>query len=65
MVKIYVKKVGDVTSAPIIFASDNETVDVYNLYGVCVKKGANASAPLQNLPAGLYIINNKKVFKNN
>ena len=65
MVNIYVKKVGGETSAPIIFAGDNETVDVYNLYGVCVKKGAEASAPLQNLPAGMYIINNRKVFKRN
>ena len=65
MVNIYVKKVGGVTSAPIIFAGDNGTVDVYNLYGVCVKKGAEASAPLQNLPAGMYIVNGKKVFKRN
>ena len=64
-VKIYVKKVGGVTSVPIIFAGDNGTVDVYNLYGVCVKKGADASDPLQNLPAGMYIVNGKKVFKRN
>ena len=39
------------------------TADVYTVEGVCVRKGADAAAPLEGLPAGLYIVNGKKLLK--
>lgn len=42
--------------------ADPETVNVYNLQGVCVKEGVKASEAASLLPAGLYIIGNKKVI---
>lgn len=36
--------------------------DIYNLQGVLLKKGA-ASVDTENLPAGIYVINGKKVVK--
>lgn len=36
--------------------------DIYNLQGVLLKKGA-ASVDAENLPAGIYVINGKKVVK--
>lgn len=41
----------------------NDRVDVFNLQGVKVRSGVAASEALTDLPAGLYIVGNKKVFK--
>ena len=45
----------------IVYSSDPEIADVYNIYGICVKHNANKS-DINNLPAGLYIVGGKKVF---
>lgn len=39
------------------------TVNVYNLQGIMVKHGANAADATAGLPAGLYIVNGKKIVK--
>ncbi|MDE5660540.1 MAG: T9SS type A sorting domain-containing protein [Muribaculaceae bacterium] len=39
------------------------TVNVYNLQGMMVKSGVSADSALEGLPAGLYIVNNKKIVK--
>lgn len=41
----------------------NDRVDVFNLQGVKVRSSVAASEALTDLPAGLYIVGNKKVFK--
>lgn len=43
-------------------ATDNATIDVYTVTGLCILKNAEPSA-FNNLPAGLYIVNGKKVIK--
>lgn len=43
-------------------STDNGPVTVYNIQGVCILKDATREA-LNNLPAGLYIINGRKVLK--
>lgn len=37
--------------------------DIYNIHGVCIKRGAT-NDDIESLPAGIYIINGKKVLKN-
>ncbi len=37
--------------------------DVWTPAGVCVRRGADAAAPLSGLPAGVYIVNGKKILK--
>lgn len=39
------------------------TVNVYNLQGMTVKTGVAFSEALDNLPAGIYIVNGKKIVK--
>lgn len=41
--------------------AEPETITVYNLQGICVLRNAERSE-LNNLPAGLYIVNGKKVL---
>ena len=42
---------------------DNQSVvDVYNLQGVCVRKGVQRGEATQGLPQGIYIINGEKVL---
>lgn len=43
-------------------ANRSGTADIYNLEGVCVLRNATA-AEMAGLPAGLYIVNGKKVLK--
>ncbi|MBD5220857.1 MAG: hypothetical protein HDS70_00595 [Bacteroidales bacterium] len=43
-----------------IFGAENEALTVYNLQGICLMRNADASR-LATLPAGLYIINGRKV----
>ncbi|MCM1036086.1 MAG: glycoside hydrolase family 26 protein [Bacteroides sp.] len=51
------------TDAAEIIAPDAlpATVDVYNLQGVCVRRGAPADAPALGLPAGVYIAGGRKI----
>lgn len=42
--------------------AENGIVNVYNLQGICVKKGVKTAEAIENLPAGLYIVNGKKVL---
>lgn len=61
-VKLWFQKAGDTAVENI--ASDvveSDTVTVYNLQGIRVLKGAEKAA-VNNLPAGLYIVNGKKVI---
>lgn len=41
---------------------DSSAVDVFNLQGVAVRKGVDTSSALTGLPAGIYIINGKKII---
>lgn len=41
-----------------------EKADIYKLDGVCIKKQANVTESLEELPAGIYIINGQKVIIN-
>lgn len=43
-------------------APETETVDVYNLQGVMVRRGVSSAEATRNLPAGLYIVGNRKVL---
>lgn len=55
----------DPTKSGIESAVVDETeaeVDVYNLQGVCVRKGVQRSEATQDLPQGIYIINGEKVI---
>ena len=40
-----------------------QTVDVYNLQGICVKANTNLNTALDGMPKGIYIINGKKFVK--
>lgn len=44
-------------------AENNDCVNVFNLQGICVKNGVKADEALQDLPAGIYIVNGKKIIK--
>ena len=44
-------------------ATDSSLVDVYTTAGVKVKHQVEMGKALNDLPAGLYIINNKKIVK--
>ncbi|MDE6270658.1 MAG: T9SS type A sorting domain-containing protein, partial [Muribaculaceae bacterium] len=43
------------------FVEQNRQVYVYNLQGVRIRTAASESEAIANLPAGLYIVNGKKV----
>lgn len=45
-----------------INGTDNQTVNVFNLQGICVKSNVNATDAILNLPAGLYIVGSRKVL---
>ena len=55
-----VRKKNGVTNAN---ALDSTLVDVYTTAGVKVKHQVEMGKALNDLPAGLYIINNKKIVK--
>lgn len=62
----YIQKVAvtDPTNAtPSIIDGENATASVYSISGVCLRSGVNVENALQDLPAGLYIVNGKKVLK--
>ena len=42
---------------------DNAAMTVYNLQGIAVKTSVEASEALSDLPAGIYIVNGRKVLK--
>lgn len=44
-------------------AADSTLVDVYTATGVKVKHQVEKGKALNDLPTGLYIINNKKIVK--
>lgn len=54
-------KVYNETAVEDVEASADEYCTVYNLQGICVASGI-APAEVNNLPAGLYIVNGKKVM---
>ncbi len=45
-----------------ISADDSVLADVYNLQGVAVRKGVALSEATEGLPAGIYIVNGKKIL---
>ena len=47
----------------IVTDEKSNIVDVYNLQGVRVRSGVEKSSALQDLPAGIYIVGDKKVVK--
>lgn len=51
------------TVAPVATAPGETRVDVYTLNGVRVKSGVKASAALEGLRKGIYLVNGKKVIK--
>ncbi len=59
-VNIYVKKPSGNSNTGINFATTEMLVDVYTLYGVCVKRKVQPSQSLEGLPAGVYIVEGKK-----
>lgn len=48
----------------ISLSDETKLVDVYDLQGICIKKKVAQSEALIDLPAGIYIIEDKKVIKN-
>lgn len=53
---------GDETTAIDVIGLDNaENVDVYTLSGLKLRTGVNSNAALRGLPAGIYVVNGKKV----
>ena len=46
-----------------IGGSATAVVAVYSIDGLCVRRAADAMSPLEGLPAGLYIVNGKKILK--
>ena len=50
-----IKGINDIEKGP-------QTLKVYNLNGQCIKIGSSMETLKQELPAGLYIINNKKII---
>ena len=49
------------TAVESISSTDNGLVNVYNLQGVAVRKNIQASEATLDLPAGIYIVNGKKI----
>lgn len=41
--------------------ADNRPVNVYNAQGVCIRTNADPRTAVKNLPAGIYIVGNRKV----
>lgn len=55
---------GQATFIGVVDSSDaNALVNVYNIQGMLVKKGVVNAEALEGLPAGLYIVNGKKIVK--
>ena len=44
-------------------ARPESSVDVINMQGQVVRRGVSSAAALENLPAGLYIVDGKKICK--
>lgn len=56
---------GNISSAqPDAFIDTTSTVNVYNLQGILLKHNVDNADALEGLPAGLYIVNGKKILKN-
>lgn len=60
-IKLYAKSPVSSTSIGEVAAEENSSVDVYTLYGVCIKENVPRSGALQGLPRGVYIVGGKKV----
>lgn len=54
---------GSQTGVAVIEGSATAVADVYSIDGLCVRRAADAMSPLEGLPAGLYIVNGKKILK--
>lgn len=52
---------GATTDIDGIVADEAETVTVYNMQGIVVRRGVEASSATAGLPTGLYIVGNKKI----
>ena len=52
----------DATAVEAISSDDGMLVNVYNLQGVAVRSGVPSSEATVGLPAGLYIVNGKKIL---
>jgi hypothetical protein len=52
----------DTTGITEMTATRNNKVNVYTLAGQLLQKGVNRSEAVKNLPAGIYVIGNKKVI---
>lgn len=63
LVNIYAKSSAVDTSVEIIESDIYRLVDVYNIAGVCVRRQVAVCDAVSGLPKGLYIVNNKKVYK--
>ncbi len=59
-VNIYYKKPFVATAIGGVASADNNLVDVYDINGICVRRGVAAVAAVEGLPEGLYIVGNRK-----
>lgn len=51
-----------ITGIEEINASDEDTVDVYSMMGVCLMKGVGMKDALSRLNPGVYIVNGRKIY---
>ena len=64
-VNLYVKKPTGNQDTGINFAGSDALVDVYTVFGVCVKKQVSVPQAFEGLPAGVYVVGGKKIKVNN
>ena len=62
-VRLYAKSPVATTSVGSVVVEENTLVNVYTLYGVCVKENVSAAEALDGLPRGIYLVGSKKVYK--
>lgn len=60
-VKIYAKAAEN-TTGTISVSDSKKLVNIYDLFGRCIRQNIDADRATENLPAGLYIIDKKKVY---
>ena len=59
----HVKSLSEATSIQSFNANGNSIVDVYDVKGTLVKRGATSSNALEGLPRGIYVVGGEKVVK--
>lgn len=59
----YVLTIGGVSTAVSAVSPAETRVDVYSLSGICLRKQVERSSALRDLPAGIYVVNGRKVVK--